>query len=160
MTRARPSHLLLCVLAAAGVANAQMVGSGSGVTLPGGWQTDGAPTVDLTWYTIDGGGTLHAQGGPFEFAYTVGQPDAGVMVGDDFQLSGGFWVGLQPNTTCYANCDDSTGLPLLNVNDFVCFQNRFAAGDPYANCDGSTTPPVLNVNDFLCFVNQFAIGCP
>ncbi len=60
---------------------------------------------------------------------------------------------------CYANCDASTTPPVLNVNDFNCFLNRFAAGDSYANCDGSTTPPVLNVNDFNCFLNRFAAGC-
>ena len=29
----------------------------------------------------------------------------------------------------------------------------------YANCDQSTIPPVLNVNDFTCFINQYAAGC-
>jgi hypothetical protein len=61
---------------------------------------------------------------------------------------------------CYANCDGSTGTPVLNVNDFICFQNTFAAGDSYANCDGSTGTPMLNVNDFICFQNKFAAGCP
>jgi hypothetical protein len=51
-------------------------------------------------------------------------------------------------------------VPVLNVNDFTCFLNAFAAGSPYANCDQSTTPPVLNVNDFTCFLNTFAAGCP
>jgi hypothetical protein len=60
---------------------------------------------------------------------------------------------------CAANCDGSTILPVLNVNDFVCFLNRFSSGDPRANCDGSTTPPVLNVNDFICFQTGFAQGC-
>jgi len=61
---------------------------------------------------------------------------------------------------CYANCDGSNVAPILNVNDFTCFLNRFAAGDTYANCDGSTVPPILNVNDFTCFLNKFAAGCP
>lgn len=61
---------------------------------------------------------------------------------------------------CYANCDGSTVPPILNVADFVCFQTRFAAGDPSANCDGSTVPPVLNVADFVCFQTAFAGGCP
>ncbi|MBL9030356.1 MAG: hypothetical protein JNM80_01440 [Phycisphaerae bacterium] len=61
--------------------------------------------------------------------------------------------------SCYANCDNSTILPFLNVNDFVCFNNKFAAGDTNANCDQSTIPPVLNVNDFICFNNAFAAGC-
>ncbi|MBL9031890.1 MAG: hypothetical protein JNM80_09300 [Phycisphaerae bacterium] len=60
---------------------------------------------------------------------------------------------------CYPNCDLSTVAPILNVNDFVCFNNKFAAGDTYANCDLSTVAPVLNVNDFVCFNNKFAAGC-
>jgi lysophospholipase L1-like esterase len=68
--------------------------------------------------------------------------------------------GYVQNFVCYANCDASTSPPILNVNDFACFLNRFAAGDTYANCDGSTIPPVLNVNDFACFLNAFAGGCP
>jgi hypothetical protein len=61
---------------------------------------------------------------------------------------------------CYANCDGSTVAPILNVGDFTCFLQRFAAGDSYANCDGSTIPPVLNVGDFTCFLQRFAAGCP
>ena len=61
---------------------------------------------------------------------------------------------------CYANCDASTAAPALNVNDFTCFLNRYAAGDAYANCDASTAAPVLNVNDFTCFLNRYATGCP
>jgi hypothetical protein len=60
---------------------------------------------------------------------------------------------------CYANCDNSTLPPILNINDFQCFLNKFAAQDSYANCDGSTVPPILNINDFQCFVNKFAVGC-
>jgi hypothetical protein len=69
---------------------------------------------------------------------------------------------------CYANCDGSTTPPILNVEDFTCFINEFAAAQSlpheqqlthYANCDQSTTAPVLNVEDFTCFINQFAQGC-
>jgi hypothetical protein len=52
-----------------------------------------------------------------------------------------------------------TAAPVLNVNDFTCFLNAFAAGEWSANCDGSTAASVLNVNDFTCFVNAFAAGC-
>ena len=61
---------------------------------------------------------------------------------------------------CQANCDGSTSAPVLNINDFICFQQKFAAGDCFANCDGSTSAPVLNVNDFICFQQRFAAGCP
>lgn len=68
-------------------------------------------------------------------------------------------VGSGGGSTCYANCDASTIIPFLNVNDFVCFSNRFAAADSRANCDASTTVPILNVNDFVCFTNRFSAGC-
>ncbi len=66
---------------------------------------------------------------------------------------------IAPPPTCYANCDQSTSPPILNVLDFACFLNRFAAGDPAANCDASSAPPILNVLDFSCFLNAFAAGC-
>jgi probable HAF family extracellular repeat protein len=66
------------------------------------------------------------------------------------------YLGQAP---CYANCDGSTAAPVLNVADFTCFLQRFAAGSPQANCDGSTAPPVLNVADFTCFLQRFAGGC-
>jgi hypothetical protein len=61
---------------------------------------------------------------------------------------------------CAANCDCSTAAPVLNIADFSCFLQRFAAADPWANCDESTTPPVLNIADFSCFLQRFAQGCP
>jgi hypothetical protein len=61
---------------------------------------------------------------------------------------------------CYANCDQSTAQPVLDVADFACFLNQFAAGHCYANCDGSTNAPTLTVGDFGCFINRFATGCP
>ncbi|MBX3376733.1 MAG: hypothetical protein KF678_06990 [Phycisphaeraceae bacterium] len=61
---------------------------------------------------------------------------------------------------CRANCDNSTGSPLLTANDFQCFLNAFAAGSFYANCDSSSGTPLLTANDFQCFLNAFAAGCP
>ncbi|MFG0283419.1 MAG: GC-type dockerin domain-anchored protein [Phycisphaerales bacterium JB039] len=55
---------------------------------------------------------------------------------------------------CYADCDQSGALDLF---DFLCYQNAFAAGEPYADCDASGA---LDFFDFLCFQNEFAAGCP
>ncbi len=54
---------------------------------------------------------------------------------------------------CYPDCD---GNQQLNVNDYICFQTKFALGDPYADCDGNG---VRNVNDYICFQTKFALGC-
>ncbi len=74
------------------------------------------------------------------------------------------WVNLNDANAyvgllCYANCDQSSTTPILNVNDFQCFLNKFASGDPSANCDRSTGAPVLNANDFQCFLNKYGAGC-
>jgi hypothetical protein len=70
---------------------------------------------------------------------------------------------------CYANCDNSTASPRLNVEDFLCFISSFADAltlpqaeqlAHYANCDESTSPPILNIDDFTCFLSRFAQGCP
>jgi hypothetical protein len=76
-----------------------------------------------------------------------------------FNLAGGSSNCLPTPSGCYANCDNSTVAPCLNVNDFVCFNNAYSANAAYANCDASTSPPVLNVNDFICFNNKFASSC-
>jgi hypothetical protein len=60
---------------------------------------------------------------------------------------------------CYANCDGSTGFPVLNPADFTCFLNRYRAGDAYANCDGSAGTPALTPADFTCFLAKYRAGC-
>ncbi len=58
---------------------------------------------------------------------------------------------------CYADCDATATLDLF---DYLCFTDRFAAGDVYAcDCDTSTGPGVCDVFDFICFGNGFAAGC-
>jgi hypothetical protein len=89
------------------------------------------------------------------------------------QIPDAMWAGAFTQCSaaqcCYANCDGSTTSPILNVEDFVCFVERFSQGlalsheqqvTHYANCDRSTTAPALNVEDFTCFVQQYAAGCP
>ncbi len=62
---------------------------------------------------------------------------------------------------CYADCDPITGPGVLDIFDFLCFGNKFAANDPYAcDCDTSTGPGVCDIFDFLCFGNAFNKGCP
>ena len=117
----------------------------------------GAQILDLSWHTVDGGGA-EASGEGFTLLATIGQADAGVLSGVGYEISGGFCLGGA--AACYANCDGSTSAPVLNVNDFVCFQQKYAAGDVAANCDGSTSVPLLNVNDFVCFQQKYAAGCP
>jgi hypothetical protein len=98
-------------------------------------------------------GRLDVSGAGFDtlkiYATYGGQYSAPRMIMDDLSLT-------PAAAPCYANCDGSTGSPALNVNDFVCFSQRFAAADPYADCNHNSA---LNVEDFVCFQSAFAAGC-
>jgi outer membrane protein assembly factor BamB len=139
--------------------------------------------------SVDAGGVLYLTNGSFangglwslnpDLSVRWNVPVANVNTGGPMLCRGGVLVvsGIGSNVVayrtegpplCYANCDGSTVPPVLNVEDFTCFINEFAAGSQlphelqvghYANCDGSTTAPVLNVEDFTCFINRFAAGC-
>jgi len=89
----------------------------------------------------------------------------GLYVGGRFTTIGGITanrIARYGRPLCPANCDGSfntAGCPTRSANDFICFMNRFAAGDLRANCDNTTTTPTLTANDFQCFLNAYAAGC-
>lgn len=72
------------------------------------------PEFEINRSTIDGGGVMQSMGGDFELSGTIGQPDAGVMVGDDFELSGGFWFALSPT-----DCNDDGSVNLFDHETFI-----------------------------------------
>lgn len=85
-----------------------------------------------------------------------------ILLGVVTPWQGGSVYRLEPLVkACYADCDQTTGPGVLDIFDFLCFANAFAAGDPYAcDCDVSTGPGVCDIFDFLCFGGAFAAGCP
>jgi hypothetical protein len=61
-----------------------------------------ATGYDLPWWTVDsGGGTSGSANGSYTLRGTIGQPDAGVLSGDDYTLTGGFWGGAAPAYRIY-----------------------------------------------------------
>jgi len=166
-------------------AGAQAAAAGAGgylatFTTPSEWQWAMANVPFegqfAVWLGGRDGGTgswAWASGEPFTFAVWFGVPPVGPaerFVGLTTDGSErGSWFGasatgplrglIEIGAACYANCDGSSGAPVLNVADFTCFLQRYAAGDFYANCDGSTEGPVLNVSDFTCFLQKYAAGC-
>ena len=83
--------------------------------------------LNISWWTVDGGGGT-SSGGGLTVTGTIGQPDAGALSGGGLTIGGGCWP--TGSSACYPNCDGSTTPPVLNVLDFACFLNRFAAGCP------------------------------
>ena len=84
-----------------------------------------------------------------------------LYVGGLFSDAGGIAaenIAVWHSCTCYADCDPSTGFGVLDIFDFLCFQNSFVNAEPYAcDCDPD---PVCDLFDFLCFQNAFVTGCP
>jgi len=82
--------------------------------LPAAWVFADDYTID--WYTLDGGGAMATAGGDFELSGTIGQPDAGeVMIGGDFELVGGFWVGAAESTFCFGDLDGDNEIGLSDL---------------------------------------------
>lgn len=48
---------------------------------------------DLSWWTVDGGGYTFSIGGGYSLGGTIGQADAGALVGGSYALGSGFWGG-------------------------------------------------------------------
>jgi hypothetical protein len=92
-----------------------------------GFAFDSASSVaTLSGHTADGRYVIATS-----YVY-IGQPETD----PGYTFTASVVAGSAP---CYANCDGSTTVPLLNVSDFTCFLQKFAQGDAYANCDGSTS---------------------
>jgi hypothetical protein len=126
------------------------VGAAGGVTYR--WRRNGTPLSD--------GGNISGSGTAMLVINPVGAGDAGsydALVSNPCGTTLSAAATLTIGSGCYANCDQSTMQPLLNVNDFVCFQAAFASASPYADCNHDNA---LNVNDFVCFQSAFAQGCP
>lgn len=144
---------VLVVLSVAGGPATAIGPLGRGIT-----DCNGLGVTDDGWlYTINAATRELLRIDPATGAATTVGPTGGVF-GAGYGLAA--VLTPPPPPACYANCDGSTFRPVLNINDFVCFLGRYAAGESYANCDGSTETPVLNVNDFLCYLNAYALGCP
>ena len=57
-------------------------------------QAQSGNDYDLSWWTVDGGGTTSSTGGGYTLGGTAGQPDVGAPLSvGDYTLIGGFWRG-------------------------------------------------------------------
>ena len=73
-----------------------------------------AQEFEMTRWTIDGGGVMRSTGGDFELSGTIGQSDAGVMVGGVLDVNGGFWFSVTP-----MDCNEDATVNLLDYVGFT-----------------------------------------
>jgi hypothetical protein len=70
----------------------------------------------LDWYTVDGGGLIRSAstgGSPYHLGGTAGQPDAYLMSGGTYRLSGGFWSGAEKLGTVSAPSPEPAARPTV-----------------------------------------------
>jgi hypothetical protein len=67
----------------------------------------------LSWWTMNGGGDTFCAGANLELSGTIGQPDAGVVTGGNFELLSGFWPGVEE--FCVGDLDDDRDVDLADL---------------------------------------------
>lgn len=81
-----------------------------------------AAQLQITRFTVDGGGGSQSTGGAFSLGGTIGQPDAGSLVGPNWSLLGGFWAG----GIAVTGVEDGEALPTSHI-----FRLHAAAPNPF-----------------------------
>ena len=89
-----------------------------------------ADDPEIDWYTIEGGGEMFSVGDGFELSGTIGQCDAGVLTGGDFELVGGFWY-----RPAASDCNTNG---IYDSQDIADCDGSAWCGD----CDGNNLPDV------------------
>ncbi len=118
------------------------------------WRRDGAPVVNGPGGASPGGGTVSGADTPTLTIHAARLSDAGAYSVTAQNACGQAASDPAPLTVvCYPDCDGSAA---LTIGDYICFQTRFALGDPYADCNGDG---VRTIADYICFQTLFAQGC-
>ena len=74
-----------------------------------------AQTYNIDWFTIDGGGGT-STGGVYSVSGTIGQPDAGKMIGRIYALDGGYWSIIAVQATNAPSLTISQCCTLMAIN--------------------------------------------
>jgi len=103
-----------------------------------------AGSFEVTSSTVDAGGGTSISS-TYELAGTIGQPDAGPVLGSSsFEVVGGFWMG-GPVDFCPEDLANNDGL--VNVFDLLELLSNWGTDGPGANLDQPND--VVNVFDLL-----------
>ena len=113
-----------------------------------------ADDFEINRSTIDGGGE-HSTSGNFELSGIIGQPDAGVMEGDGFTLTGGFWFEEPPD-----DCNRDGWVNLIDYDDFdQCLSGPTAGlSQPQCNCFDRDGDNDVDLSDVCQFQSAFTGG--
>jgi hypothetical protein len=112
---------------------------------------------ELDWFTFDGGGAMNVTGGTFKLSGTIGQPDAGLMSGGIFRLTGGFWAGVGGSPVCTGDMNCDGVINFADINPLVAI---LSGGSPCnfanADCNGDGKIDFKDINAFVALLSSGA----
>jgi hypothetical protein len=95
---------------------------------------------------------MRSTGGTFELSGTIGQPDAGVIAGGAFELTGGFWFKVAPT-----DCNDDGAVNLVDHAPFTdCLAGPAGAVLTGCNCYDVNRDARVDLRDFAAGQTMFA----
>lgn len=120
--------------------------------------TASAQSFDLSWHSIDGGGSF-GLGGDYQLAGTIGQPDAGaVLTGGQYSVRGGFLAYVHP--TPPACPGDVNGDGLVNLTDLSTLLANFGvAGGASLSTGDLDSDGDVDLSDLAALLASFGVTC-
>lgn len=124
---------------------------------------------EVRWFSVDGGGTAQAAGGPSAVGGTAGQPDAGYAVGSPYAVASGFWAArlTAAGAELRLTITDTPDPVSLGANlAYTITVTNFGPADATGVDVGDPAPPdlvfVSNEGDcgtpFPCSLGSIAVG--
>lgn len=108
----------------------------------------------IDWHSIDGGGGT-SFAGDFTLSGTIGQPDAGTLIGGDFVLIGGFHAAAAP--FCIG---DVTGDSQVSLTDLAILLSNFGTVGDVDLSDGDlNNDDRVNLTDLATLLANFGTSC-
>jgi len=117
-----------------------------------------AGAAQIDWYSIDGGGAF-SSGGGFELNSAIGQPDAGLLSGGSFRLTGGFLAGAPAAPACVGDIDGNGAVDLVDLSTMLAAFGSCdgeSAYDPDADLDQSGC---VDLTDLATLLAAFGAAC-
>ena len=125
-----------------------------------------AQNYEVSWWTVDGGGTTSAPGGTYALGGTTGQPDAGgPFAGGTYVLDGGFWAiaaGGVVVTQANLGITKTNGVSVVSPGQAVTYTIAASNAGPSAVTGAMVSDPppaALTGVNWTCFATAGS-SCP
>ncbi len=110
-------------------------------------------SLQVDWYTINGGGITYATGGAYAVGGTIGQPDAvqSLSGSSGVNVAGGFWV--VPPEYCFGDADGDGDVDFADLEILL---EDWGTGAPAADFNGSGR---VDFGDLEILLDNWANNC-